>query len=186
MQTPISESYWVLPDQFLAGEYPGNYDQKNAQWRIESFLKAGINTFLDLTHPHELVPYEPILEEQARLYGLDLSYTRISIQDRSVPSFQTMKNILDVLDNAINAGRKVYVHCWGGIGRTGTTVGCYLIRHGMSGEQALAQIAEWWKFMPKRIYFPRAPETDMQVEFIRNWREIPDDGHQSQQNFCEG
>ena len=27
-------------------------------------------------------------------------------------------------------GRKVYVHCWGGVGRTGTVVGCYLVRQG--------------------------------------------------------
>src|SRR3712207_6971239 len=36
-----------------------------------------------------------------------------------------------------------YVHCWGGIGRTGTVVGCYLVEHGMDGEQAIAAIAEW-------------------------------------------
>ncbi len=28
------------------------------------------------------------------------------------------------------ANGAVYVHCWGGVGRTGTVVGCWLLRHG--------------------------------------------------------
>lgn len=183
---PIPESYWVKPDQFLAGEYPGSYDAATMERRIAAFLRAGIHTFIDLTQPHELIHYESTLKEQARINELDVSYTRISIRDRDIPSPETMKTILDTIDNALNAGRKVYVHCWGGVGRTGTTVGCYLVRHGMSGEGALDQITQWWQDMPKRIFHPRSPETDKQVEFILNWREIPDAGHKSQQNFCEG
>ena len=48
----------------------------------------------------------------------------------------------------------VYVHCWGGIGRTGTTVGCWFVRHGRTGDQALAEIAERWQWMEKAIRFP--------------------------------
>ena len=32
------------------------------------------------------------------------------------------------------------MHCWGGVGRTGTTVGCWLVRHGRSGTEALAEL----------------------------------------------
>ena len=32
-----------------------------------------------------------------------------------------MQEILDAVDRALAAGRNVYLHCWGGIGRTGTT-----------------------------------------------------------------
>ncbi|MFZ5949388.1 MAG: fused DSP-PTPase phosphatase/NAD kinase-like protein [Candidatus Rifleibacteriota bacterium] len=28
------------------------------------------------------------------------------------------------------AGKPVYVHCWGGLGRTGVVVGCWSRRHG--------------------------------------------------------
>jgi rhodanese-related sulfurtransferase len=168
---PIPESYWVLPNRFLAGEYPGSHDENAARRRISAFLETGITDFLDLTKPGELIPYEPILKELASAYGLSAYYTRIPIQDLGLPTRDTMKTILDAIDLALNKDRKIYVHCWGGVGRTGTAVGCYLVRRGMTGERALGQIAEWWKDMPKRIYFPRSPETDAQVEFIRNWRE---------------
>ncbi|NJN80266.1 MAG: hypothetical protein HC797_07245 [Anaerolineales bacterium] len=46
-----------------------------------------------------------------------------------------MKNILDTIDNEIENGNPVYVHCWGGVGRTGITAACYLIRHGLSHEK---------------------------------------------------
>ena len=51
-----------------------------------------------------------------------------------------MNAVLDMLDTALQAGQAVYLHCWAGIGRTGTVVGCYLVRHGLTGEQALARL----------------------------------------------
>jgi protein tyrosine phosphatase len=78
---------------------------------------------------------------------------------------------LNILDEALSKGHNVYLHCWGGIGRTGTTVGCYLVRHGKTGQQALDQIAEWWQDVPKRVFYPRSPQTDAQVQFILDWKE---------------
>jgi protein-tyrosine phosphatase len=68
-------------------------------------------------------------------------------------------------------GRKIYLHCWGGIGRTGTTVGCYLVRHGRTGEEALRQLAEWWKKVPKSRIHIHSPETHEQADFILKWNE---------------
>ena len=35
------------------------------------------------------------------------------------------------------AGRRVYVHCRAGIGRTGTVIGCYLAEQGLDGPAAV-------------------------------------------------
>jgi predicted protein tyrosine phosphatase len=182
---PIPESYWVESGRFLAGEYPGGFDLEAIRCRMDKFLEARITTFIDLTQPHELVTYEAILKEQARAYGLIVTYQRISIQDHGTPSYETMTHILNTIDSALTSGQKIYVHCWGGVGRTGTTVGCYLVRHGRTGEQALSQIAEWWQDVPRHITHPNSPETDEQSEFVRKWREIPTPSHSSIQNFCE-
>ncbi|KKW65721.1 hypothetical protein AAV95_05405 [Mycolicibacterium elephantis] len=42
----------------------------------------------------------------------------------------------------MDAGRVVYLHCWGGKGRTSTVVGCRLIDTGLDYEAAIARIAE--------------------------------------------
>ena len=57
--------------------------------------------------------------------------------------------ILDDLDQALADGHRVYLHCFGGIGRTGTVVGCYLVRHGMTGNEVLEQIAAWRRGTPE-------------------------------------
>ena len=174
LSSPISESYWVLPGQFLAGEYPGgHFSHDSTRARMESFIKAGFDTFIDLTEEGEANPYEPILREQAAIHNLPVEYMRFGIGDFGLPSVDGMRNVLKALDDAIIRGRKVYLHCYGGIGRTGTTVGCYLVQHGRSGEQALAQLAEWWQTVPKHVRFPRSPETRAQEDFIRNWLKQP-------------
>lgn len=170
---PLTESYWVQPGRFLAGEYPAAAYIERARERLIKMLGAGINTFIDLTLPNELPPYYPILFVEAEKRGIDVQHMRHSILDHNIPPRGTMVAALDAIDNALAEGRNVYVHCWGGIGRTGTTVGCYLVRHGLTGEQALAQLAEWWKDVPKSSYFPRSPETERQVKFVLNWKEDP-------------
>ena len=167
---PIPESYWVLPHKLLAGEYPGSWENERTTRRMDVFLNAGFNTFIDLTSDGELLPYADILAESARAYSIAVSHQRFSIGDFGIPSVEQMKRTLDAVDAAIEDGRKIYVHCWGGVGRTGTTVGCFLVRHGKTQEEALAQLADWWQHVPKHILHPRSPETDEQVQFIRDWK----------------
>jgi hypothetical protein len=183
---PIVESYWVQEDRFLAGEYPGNYNPEITRRRMDSFLEAGINTFIDFTQPNEHVPYETILKEQAHAYEVDAQYQRFAIDDHDVSSQKTMMTILDTIDEALDNNRNVYVHCWGGIGRTGLAVGCHLVRHGMNNAQALERVNKLYKTRPDNPYYPRSPETERQINFVLNWREIPNASHKSKQNFCEG
>jgi len=170
---PIPESYWVIPGQFLAGEYPGSWEDERTRRRLDLFIEAGINSFVDLTADGELLPYAPVLSEQAAVYDFSTTYARFSIGDYGIPTLTQMETILDFLDNSLQSGKKIYVHCWGGVGRTGITVGCYLVRHGQTGDEALAQLAAWWQNVPKHIQYPRSPETDEQVGFIQAWKRGP-------------
>jgi len=173
---PISESYWVEPGKLLAGEYPGEYTTESTRQRIDALLDAGFNTFIDLTKPNETIPYFRVLLDEAKLYEVDVERHNFPIGDFGLPSRESMKAILDTIDNALQNGRKIYLHCWGGIGRTGTTVGCYLVRRGLSGEEALKQLAEWWKTVPKSQVHIHSPETREQAEFIRKWAQLDGNG----------
>ena len=133
---------------------------------------AGIDHFIDLTELHELAPYAGIAEEEAKRLGLSVEHERSSIRDVSVPrSLREMASILDAIDVALGGGKTVYVHCWGGVGRTGTVVGCWLVRHGRTGNEALAQVAEWWQGVEKAARRPESPETPQQCAYVRNWTE---------------
>ena len=76
-----------------------------------------------------------------------------------------------LIDRHIEEGRTVYVHCFGGVGRTGTIVGCWFVRHGRSGDEALERLAELWRDCPKSSRHPRSPQMPEQLDYVRNWRE---------------
>jgi hypothetical protein len=159
---PIPDSYWVKEGKLLAGEYPGAADADAALQKLQRIREAGVDFFLDLTEAGEgLRPYEAAVAP--------LEYRRMPIRDLGLPSSGEMIAILDEIDRAIADGRCVYVHCWGGIGRTGTVVGCWLVRHGRTPDDALDQIALWRSQTPDG--WRRSPETDEQHAFVGAWRQ---------------
>jgi hypothetical protein len=54
--TPLPNTYWVVPGQVLAGEYPGAPDRAESRLRLARLIDAGVGCFLDLTQPDELPP----------------------------------------------------------------------------------------------------------------------------------
>ena len=116
VEPPIPESY-VVAERLLAGEYPGAADPDAAERRLRAFAEGGVTTFVDLTHPADaLAPYEHLL-------GRDANRSPHPIVDLGTTTVPHMTRILDDVDAAVGDGCAVYVHCWGGIGRTGTVVG---------------------------------------------------------------
>lgn len=161
MNRPIPNCYWVEPGRLLAGEYPGHTDPEAAHAKVGALLQAGVTYFLDLTTEGELHPYTPYLGKA--------THARLSIPDMGVPTRAHMQAIQTTLENALAAGQVVYVHCWGGVGRTGTVVGCYLVEHGYGGEAALEELTRRWSVMEKAAH-RQTPETDTQRAFVRHWR----------------
>jgi protein-tyrosine phosphatase len=172
MRGPIPNSYRLHDGRLIAGEYPGDRDEEVARNKLSLLLDAGVTTFIDLTEGHELSPYDALVAETAKARGAPVTYIRLPIRDVSVPkSPSVMREILDTIDSALESGGTAYVHCWGGVGRTGTVVGCHLVRRGMTGEEALARVAELFKNMEKYSQRRRSPETDEQDTYVRTWAE---------------
>jgi len=168
---PIPNSYWATP-LLLACEYP--WTPKNPN-KLDSLLKAGVRTFIDLTESGELSPYCNILCSRAEPLGIDPStveYHNFPIRDRSLPhSVQYMSSVLEVLCNNEARGRISAVHCRGGIGRTGMVIGCWLVQSGVAkdGDEALQIIAKEWITVEKCKRFPHSPETGPQFDFVKHW-----------------
>ena len=160
---PIEMCYWVIPGKLLAGEYPRNIDEESSMQKMAALKDAGVSAFIDLTEADEgLKPYKNLLDEQ--------THERFPIRDIDVPeSKQLADDILDTIDSHLEAGRVVYVHCWGGVGRTGTIVGCWLARHYEPGQAALDSLRELWQANPKSRMKLSSPETDAQERYVREW-----------------
>ncbi len=168
-QSSLPNSYWVVPERLLAGEYPAGRDEEATFRRLRRLLDAGINCFVDLTMPGELDPYEKLLA------GTDspdaVAYLRKPIRDHGLPeSTGQMEGILDALDSALDQGMRVYLHCRAGIGRTNLVAGCWLARGGLGGEAALRRLNELWRQGGRAQSWPTVPETEAQSDYVRSWR----------------
>lgn len=161
--SPLPNTYWVLPGLLLAGEHPSGLAPEATRQRVGVLVACGIECFLDLTHPTEIEPYDQALP-------FNVEYLRKPIRDHGVPEKrQHMMEILDCLHDALRAGRPAYLHCRAGIGRTGTVVGCLLVERGLTGEQALDELARLWQQSERSKFWPSVPETEAQTDYVRRW-----------------
>ena len=164
---PDPNTYWVVPGKLLAGEYPGARDPEEARQRLRRFLAAGVRHFIDLTEAGELEPYAELLTEEG---DPRTSYERIPIHDVSVPDEpKTMAEIMAAIDRGMAEGGITYVHCWGGVGRTGLAVACWLQQRGQTPDEALTDLADKWLSCAKSKWKPDSPETPEQVRWVKEW-----------------
>ena len=165
------DSYWVQPGRLLAGPYPGAASKAEAVAKLDAFLDAGVTCFVDLTEEGEgppLHPYSSLLRQRATKRGNRVTHLRMPIRDVDVPTAWQMRAILGAVRLALEEGETVYVHCWGGVGRTGTVVGCLLVEDGMSAGAVLAHLAEL-RGGTQRAHRV-SPETHAQRAFVTGWK----------------
>lgn len=170
----LSHGYWVEPGLVLAGEYPGHPDPVRAATKVNLLVDHGIRTFVDLTRPEDgLDPYQPLIEAIAERRGLDLVRIHHPIPDMGVRADVDYDEIVASVREAKRNGG-VYVHCWGGIGRTATVVGCLLVENGLSSTEAMDRI-DLLRSVTRKAHMA-APQTESQRAVIRRRKPIADEG----------
>jgi hypothetical protein len=114
---------------------------------------------------HRFVPYDDMMGSISARMKVSVTFDQLPIKDLSVPTKRHMTRILNQIDLCIKHGKPVYVHCLGGIGRTGTVVGCYLVRHGLAtGKNELDMIRDMRK--DSEDSDRESPETGKQREMV--------------------
>lgn len=159
-------AWWVEPGKVLAGEYPGSMEPAQMEFKLAALADAGIDTIIDLTRDDDgLSSYAARWSEIGAARGRRLDRIHHPIMDLGVTTPEGYDAIVADMERELGAGRSVYVHCWGGVGRTGTVVGCWHVSRGATADEALAAIARVRKGTRKAK--ATAPEMPCQVEAVR-------------------
>ena len=165
----LNKSYCVIPNQLYAGAIPASEDTTITEDRIKHLKELGIALIINLMESDERNYDGKLFSDYTNIAAQQgIAVSRISIRDLSVPTFTQMREILDLINQSIINDKKVYVHCWGGIGRTGTVVGCYLIENKFaSRENVFNQIQELKSQSDLADRY--SPETEEQMDFVVGW-----------------
>ena len=175
MILPFERTYWMIPGKLLAGEIPSAREEETRKNKVQNLVNMGFDTIVNLMEPDEttfsgelLVDYTPYLCDYAKSREKKVTVNHFPIKDLSITTPERMKQIIAHIFNEIEAGKKVYVHCWGGVGRTGTVVGCFLLEQKMATTENVMETIAYLK-RTTSIADRRSPETDEQMDFILNW-----------------
>jgi protein tyrosine phosphatase len=173
----VPNAYWVKENVFAAGQYPGGITERQTRTKIGSLLDYGIRVFINLLHEGEITndmalsgSYEPVLMKLAEERGIEVECINFSVLDKSVPDTALMSQVLDTIDGFIKSDRVAYVHCRGGFGRTGTVVGCWLVRHGIKDPASAIDYIRILRRDTQDAWYP-SPETTAQCRFVETWQE---------------
>lgn len=136
---------WIEQDRLAGGMYP------RGESALTDLGRQGISVLINL---HKR-PQDP--EVLAR-HGL--TEVHLPVADFTPPTPEQLHEGVAAIDAALTAGRRVLVHCGAGLGRTGTLLSCYLVRHGLSPDEAISQV---------RSKRPGSVETPDQEEAVRSF-----------------
>lgn len=112
---------WVT-DYLAAGPAPAS------STALDWLRKQGITGILNLCGEF------PDLKGIEEKYGFEVYY--LPVPDEEAPALKELEKALAWLDEALYLGKKVYVHCRHGVGRTGTILNSYLLRRGLGHKLA--------------------------------------------------
>ena len=174
---PFEHTWWVHPGQILAGPYPGTPDSDATRRRLGALLDTGVRCIVNLQQKDEtgrggmpFPDYTATVDQLGQQRGVTVACHRYAIPDAGIPGAALMREILATMQAAVERGDVVYLHCWGGHGRTATVAGCWYREVGLSGQESLDRIAAARRHDQ---YLHRAsPETDDQCRFVREWQPV--------------
>lgn len=123
--------HWVAPDQLAGCPMPGIVAP--LEYDLSALRDVGITVLINLTE-------RELPEETLAQYGI--RSVQFKIEDRRAPPVMWIKMLLVQIDKLLAKGDVLAIHCLAGLGRTGTVLGAWLIKKGLTAEEALKRLRQ--------------------------------------------
>jgi len=163
---PLQVAWLLSPhDRIGLTLAPGQHRESTRGYRwardldadLQALVAAGVTVLVGLLEERELKRALADLYPRAAAAGLEV--LRLPIADGHIPEDRaTVDALLEQIEARVAEGKRIVIHCMGGLGRTGTIAGCYLMRGGLPLADVLAMLAE--------VRDPLCPENSAQRAYI--------------------
>jgi protein-tyrosine phosphatase len=127
---------------------------------VDYFSKIKINvvvSHLEKDEENEL----GLSDEEKYLYEAGIEFISYPIKDMGLPQVDDFSDFIERMYRKLLGGKNVAIHCRAGIGRTGITSSCVLIRGGYASTVAMNMVAA--------ARGAQIPDTTEQFEFIHEF-----------------
>jgi protein tyrosine phosphatase (PTP) superfamily phosphohydrolase (DUF442 family) len=130
---------WVQPGRVACGEQPPS----ESAYRL--LQQVGIASILSLRAAEEpaqqfegwVTPYYRVDDEATRCHHVGLRFRHVPWTDNAAPDPTEVAEAICVLQEEVDEGRPVYVHCLAGSGRTGVISATWLMAQGVPAAEAI-------------------------------------------------
>ncbi|CAM9678370.1 unnamed protein product, partial [Discosporangium mesarthrocarpum] len=196
---PTMESNWVLPGKLLVGAYPASIDDDQHAHLLCGILLEGVSTFVCLQQEYlaegvtedmwksgkAIRPYyQDVLQLLKKLQELrrknpqvypsiippeKADFVHFPIVDCDVADDAKVLQLALQLSSRVASGEVMYLHCWGGHGRTGTVVSIMLhLMYGLGAKESMerCQFVHDVRRVPIDVGSPQTESQRQQVERI--------------------
>jgi protein-tyrosine phosphatase len=133
--------YWIPTDQGKLGIMPHPLPGRRLRKQMKEYRRKGVDILVSFLRKDEIMSLG-LEDEGFHAEKNQMEFVHFPIVDHAAPSKSGRSTaLIQTLAESVKSGKSVLMHCWGGIGRSGTVAVAILIALGKDRQEAITTVS---------------------------------------------